>query len=315
MALRKVLITDGVHPILPERLAELGYEIKYVPNISLEDVKKEIHLYEGVVINSKIIMDKEMFDAAKLLKWVGRLGSGLEIIDLEYAEKKNVRIINSPEGNRNAVAEHMIGMLLSLANNLNRIDQEVRSRIWNREKARGFEILGKKVGLIGFGNTGQAMARKLSGFGVEILAHDKYLQIFPDEFPNVRSVNLQDLLAESDIISLHLPLTSETTYIADKEFFSRCKKGFILLNGSRGKCVELQSLIETLEQGKCRGACLDVFENEKPASYSTTESLLYQRLFDIPNTILSPHVAGWTLESKEKLANIIVDKLVLHFQV
>ncbi len=310
MSLGQVLITDGVHPILPQKLTDLGYEIKYKPNISLGEVKNEVHLYEGLVINSKIIMDKEMLDKATNLKWVGRLGSGLEIIDLEYAKVKNVRIISSPEGNRNAVAEHMMGMLLSFANNLNRIDQEVRSKIWKREEARGFEIFGRKIGLIGFGNTGKAMARKLSGFGVEILAHDKYFQIFPDEYPDVRSVSLEELQSESDIISLHLPLTPETLHYVDKKFVHKCKNGFILLNGSRGKCVDLQSLIEALEDGKCRGACLDVFENEKPASYSTSESLLYQRLFDHPNTILSPHVAGWTNESKEKLARIIVDKLV-----
>jgi len=310
MALGKVLITDGVHPTLSERLAELGYEIEYEPNISLDEVKKRVHLYKGLIINSKIIIDQKMFDAASQLEWVGRLGSGLEIIDLAYARKKGIRIISSPEGNRNAVAEHMIGMLLSLANNLNRIDLEVRNRIWNREAARGFEIFGKTVGLIGFGNTGQAMARKLIGFGVNVLVFDKYFQVFPDEFPSVTSVSLEELQSESDIISLHLPLTEETIYFADQKFFVGCKNGFVFLNGSRGKCVDLQSLLETLEKGKCRGACLDVFENEKPASYSKTESLLYQRLFDLPNTILSPHVAGWTIESKEKLANIIVDKLV-----
>ena len=310
MAAGKVLITDGVHPILPERLSQLGYEIKYEPNISLSEVKKQVHLYAGLIINSKIIMDKEMFDLATNLKWVGRLGSGLEIIDLEYAKKKNVRIISSPEGNRNAVAEHMMGMLLSLANNLNRIDQEVRNRIWEREGARGFELFGKKVGLIGFGNTGQAMARKLSGFGVDILAHDKYFQIFPDQFPLITSVSIEKLQAEADIISLHLPLTAETVHYVNEKFIAGCKNDFILLNGSRGKCVDLQTLIEALKNGKCRGACLDVFENEKPASYSSSESLLYQQLFENPKTILSPHVAGWTIESKKKLAKIIVDKLV-----
>ncbi len=310
MQLGKVLITDGVHPILPEKLRRLGYEIVYKPKSTLEEVKKEVEFYEGLIINSKIIVDKEFLDLAKKLKWIGRLGSGLEIIDLAYAAKRGVRVISSPEGNRNAVAEHMIGMLLALANNLVRIDAEVRDKFWDREAARGFEISGKVIGLIGFGNTGQAMARKLAGFGVDILAYDKYKSIYSDEFPTVKSVEIQTLLQTSDIISLHLPLTKETTYLANDEFFNSCKNGFVFLNGSRGKCVELQSLLKALENGKCRGACLDVFENEKPTSYSESESLLYQRLFDLPNTILSPHVAGWTNESKEKLANIIFEKLI-----
>lgn len=310
MSQPKVLITDGVHPILIEKLENLGYLVEYEPKIELSVVRSRVQDYEGLVINSKIIVNRSFLDAATRLKWIGRLGSGLEIIDLPYAAEKNVRIINSPEGNRNAVAEHMMGMLLSLANNLGRIDREVRNLHWDREEARGFEIFGKTVGIIGFGHTGQAFARKLAGFGVKILVYDKYKTIFSDEFSNVASVSLEKLQESSDIISLHLPLTEETIHFADKNFFAKCKEGFVMLNSSRGKCLDLQSFLTILENGKCRGACLDVFENEKPTSYSDSESLLYNRLYKLPNTVLSPHVAGWTVESKEKMARIIFEKLV-----
>ena len=309
MSRGKVLISDGVHPLLIEKLEQIGYTVFYQPKIALANVLEQIASYEGLVINSKILVDKNFLDKAVNLKWIGRLGSGLEIIDLPYAAKKNVHIINSPEGNRNAVAEHMMGMLLSLANNLNRIDEEVRARHWDREAARGFEILGKTIGIIGFGNTGQAFARKLAGFGVDILVYDKYKTVYADEFTSLRAVSLSELQQKSDIISLHLPLTKETHHFANNDFFKECKEGFILLNSSRGNCLDLQAILKLLENGICRGACLDVFENEKPASYSESESLLYKRLFTLPNTVLSPHVAGWTIESKEKMARIIFEKL------
>ena len=310
---RKALVTDGVHPILLDKLKAEGFHLDYLPKITLAEVHDRIQHYEGLIINSKIIVDELLLAKAKRLKWVGRLGSGVEIIDFEAAKKHGVGIESSPEGNRNAVAEHMLGMLLSLLNNLSRLDREVKNFHWDREAARGYELSGKTVGLIGFGHTGKAFATKLSGMGVSILAYDKYHPHFKDHFPQVANVELAEIQQVADIISIHLPLTDETRNLINADFIANCKDGFFLLNSSRGTCVNTKDLIEALESGKCRGACLDVFENEKPATFTEEESLLLSRLYTHPNVLLSPHVAGWTHESKLKLATILFAKLSRHF--
>lgn len=310
---RKALVTDGVHPILLKKLEAAGYQIDYQPEITLAHVHQCISAYEGLIINSKIIVDDELLGKGELLKWVGRLGSGVEIIDFDAAKKHGVAIESSPEGNRNAVAEHLLGMLLSLFNNLNRIDAEVRNKIWRREAARGIELAGKTVGLIGFGHTGKAFATKLAGMGVQILAYDKFHPHFEDHFPQVKSSTLAEIQQSADIISLHLPLTADTRNLVNAGFIAKCQKEFYLLNSSRGLCVNTSDLIAALEQGKCRGACLDVFENEKPATFTQEESLLLSRLYAHPNVQLSPHVAGWTQESKLKLGLILFEKLCTHF--
>lgn len=305
----KVLITDGVHPVMFEGLEKLGYSYEYMPKISLEEVYPIIHHYEGLVVNSKILADKHLFDKAEKLFFIARLGSGMEIIDQDYAKEKGIHVINSPEGNRNAVAEHALGMLLSLANNFIHADNEVRNKHWDREKNRGFEIQGKTIGLIGFGHTGSTFGKKLAGLEMNVLAYDKYKIDYTHHFPFIKESSILEIQKNADIISFHLPLNSETKHKGNDSFFSNCKKGAIIINTSRGGIINTLDLIKNLETGQIGGACLDVFENEKPHTFSEEENIFYDKLYKIKNTILSPHVAGWTHESKYKLSKIILNKL------
>ena len=307
----KALITDYVHPSLIIGLEERGYTVDYDMSISMETLPALIHHYELVVINSKIKMFKDLIDKAPLLKYICRLGSGLEIIDLEYANQKNIYVINTPTGNNNAVAEHAMGMLLALSNNLLRSDREVRQMIWNREENRGWELKGKTVGIIGFGHTGSQFAKKMSSWELNIISYDKYRENYGPEWDFVSRVALEDILKDSDVISLHLPMTEETRNLVDWKFINCCKDKVIILNTSRGNVVNTLDLVEALEQGKVGGACLDVFENEKPHTYSLSETNTYSRLYSMDNVVLSPHVAGWTVESLEKIAHVTLTKLDL----
>lgn len=330
--MKKVLVTDDVHPLLMKGLENMGFTCFYQPNITNEAVHEVISDYEGLIINSKIMVDKALLDAGVKLRFVGRVGSGMEIVDKKYAAKKGVAVLSSPEGNRNAVAEHALGMLLSLANNLIRSNQEVKNFIWQREKNRGFELMGKTIGIVGFGHTGGAFATKLMGMGMRILTYDKYLLSGYTEgvrqtidngfnmqnaeltnekwhFSTIQEVDFQTVMNESDIISFHLPLTDEVIYMADADFFNACKKNIILLNTSRGKVVKTVDLIAALKSGKVQGAGLDVFENEKTATYTEGERDLYAELFKYENVIVSPHIAGWTHESKARLAIVLLKRI------
>lgn len=307
--MKKALVTDGVHPLLIEGLEQRGFHCDYEPNITLEEVRARIADYEGLIVNSKIIVDPFLLDRGGQLKFVGRLGSGMEIIDQEYARSKNVAVLNSPGGNCNAVAEQALGMLLTLANNLLRADREVRQKIWQREQNRGFEIMGSTVGIIGFGHTGSHFAQKLAGMGVSVLAYDKYKTNYTEGYAHVEESDLVGILTHADIISFHLPLTEETHHLVNQDLLDQCKPGVVIINTSRGKVVHTESLLQGLDSGKVRGACLDVFENEKPATFSEAENRLYQRLYALDNVVLSPHVAGWTIESKRRLAAILLDKI------
>ncbi len=311
--MKKVLITDGVHDLLIKGFEKEGFQVDYNPNISLSEVKSIIGEYQGAIINSKIIVDREMLDKATKLKFIGRLGSGMEIIDQPYAKEKGVAVFSAPEGNRNAVAEHALGMLLSLANNLNQGDREVRDFHWDREKNRGFEIMGKTIGIIGFGHTGSCFAKKLSGMGMRILAYDKYKYDYTYPFDYVEKTDLKTIQKESDIISFHLPLTNETKHFVNKNFISQCKKGVVLINTSRGNVIKTEDLILSLEDGSIGGAGLDVFENEKPHTFTVEEKQQYSKLYQFDNVVLSPHVAGWTLESKQKLAKTLLTKILTNF--
>jgi len=305
-----VLITDDCHPLLKEGLEKMGWECDFLPDITPEETRAIIGEYEGLVINSKILVNRDFLDAAKKLRFVARLGSGMEIVDRVYAAERGVNVWSSPEGNRNAVAEQALGMLLSLANNLPRADREVRQNIWRREANRGWELSGKVLGIVGFGHTGSQFARKLAGMEMKVLAHDKYLpKGFAAEMNWVEEAILEEIQAQADIISLHLPLTEETRGFANKLFLNGCKKGFVLINTSRGKRVRLEDLAAGLESGQVGGACLDVFENEKPNTYTEKEKTLYTRLYQFENLVLSPHVAGWTHESKRLLAEILLKKI------
>ncbi len=307
--MKRVLITDDCHPALTAGLERMGYACDFEPDITLAEVRMRIGAYHGLIINSKILVDRNLLDAAVHLEFVGRMGSGMEIVDRVYAAKKNVAVLSSPEGNNNAVAEHALGMLLALSNNLLRADRELRRLEWRREANRGIELRGQTIGIVGFGYTGSQLARKLAGFELRVLAHDRYKQGFSKEMPWIEECTPEDIRRQADIIRLHLPLTEETRHYVNREFIAGCKPGFILINTARGQCVDTYALADALETGQCGGACLDVFENEKPETYSQAEIALYHRLFALDQVVLSPHIAGWTVESKKLLAEILLRKI------
>lgn len=308
---KKVLITDKVHDLLVDGMQSLGFEVHYDTSVDMNVLEGIIHEYDGIIINSKIKMMQPMIDRGIKLKFIARLGSGMEIIDVNYARSKGIAAINSPEGNRNAVAEHAIGMLLGLANKLYKANAEVKNFIWNREENRGFELEGKTMGIIGLGNTGEMVAKKMSSWQLNILSYDKYRAHYGPELSFVSRVNLEDILNEADIITLHLPLTQETKYLVDKNFLQMCRKKPVIINTSRGEVVKTEDLIEAIQKNLISGACLDVFENEKAETYTESEKRMYQQLFDFENVVVSPHIAGWTKESLEKIAKVTLDKIKL----
>jgi D-3-phosphoglycerate dehydrogenase len=306
----KILITDNVHDLLPERLKGKGFDVTYLPDIGWDGVYDIIDDYCAIVINTKTRMNKKMLDKARKLKLIVRLGSGLDIIDLDYAGKKNIIVERTPEGNRNAVAEHALGMLLSLMNKIVVSNNEVKDFQWNREKNRGVELEGKTIGIIGFGNTGSRFAWKLKHFDVKILAFDKYKQRFDENFRFVVKASMDQLWEECDVLSLHIPLTEETKCLVDESFINKFRKDIYLINTSRGKIINTKDLIKELESGKIKGAALDVLENEKPGTYTDDEKVLYGKMFSMENVIVTPHIAGWTIESREKIAKYSYDKII-----
>lgn len=305
----KILITDKVHPSLISRLKNDGHEVDYRTDITLSEVISILPSYNGIVINSKIKMDSKAIDRNPNLDFIARLGSGMEIVDIHYAHSKNIRIINTPEGNCNAVGEQALGMLLMLSNNLYRGNEEVKSYQWNREKNRGIEIRGKTVGIIGVGHTGSSFAKKLQGWDVTLLGYDKYKKGYEKEFPYIEESTLEHIQDQADIISFHLPLTLETIYFCDNIFLNRCQKRPIIINTSRGVVIKTPDLIQALLSGRIIGACLDVLENEKPKTYTSQEKEMYQQLFSFDQVITSPHVAGWTFESLKKIADLVYERI------
>jgi D-3-phosphoglycerate dehydrogenase / 2-oxoglutarate reductase len=308
--MKKVLFIDDAHPVLKQELESMGYQCDEFPGKSREAIRSIIADYTGIIIRSKVDMDQDMLQHAVKLKFIARVGAGMENIDQEYATSQNIICLNSPEGNRDAVGEHALGMLLSLLNHLNRADGQVKAGKWIREGNRGIEIKGKTIGIIGYGNMGSSFARKLSGFDVNVLAYDKYKTGFSDTY--AEECSMDRIFAESDILSLHIPLTSETTYLVDRDYLSQFQKPIWLINTSRGMILKTEHLVEALTSGKVAGAALDVLEYEKT---SFEEMLLndlpvaLQYLFRAENVILSPHIAGWTQESKYKLAKVLADKI------
>ncbi len=307
--MKKVLVTNYVHPHLITGLGELGYEVVYDEHFDPAELNTLLPELSGIIINTKIKMTAERIRLGNKLEFIGRLGSGLDIIDLPQAEASGVAVYNSPEGNRNAVAEHALGMLLCLANNIRRGDNEVRQKLWKREANRGFELDGKTIGLVGFGNTGQAFASKLSSWALRLIYNDPYLLDVPEYLSNITSTNINQLRTDADIISIHVQLTEETRGMINYDFLKKCKKGVILINTSRGAVVDTTGLIRALEEHHLAGACLDVFENEKPHSFSFEENQLFERLYSMDQVVLTPHVAGWTHESLYKIAAVLLDKI------
>lgn len=303
MNTKKVLITDDVHPLLIKGLQELNYESDFRPEISFAETKAIIAEYEGLIINSKIYCGEELLNEAVKLRWIGRLGSGMEVIDITLCEQKGIAYFNSPEGNRNAVAEHALGLLLSLLRNIVKSNNEVKQNLWIREPNRGEELSGKTVGIIGFGNTGQAFAKVLRGFDVKILAYDKYQSGFEFE------ASLEQIFEEAEVLSLHLPLTGETEYWIDAAFLSRFRKPLHLINTSRGKVLQTADIFPFLESRRIKGIALDVLENEKLDRLSEEQGEALKKLQKYNNIILTSHIAGWTQESKLKIAETIIHRV------
>lgn len=309
----KILHLDTNHPLLLNQLNDLGFINDEDYTSSKEEIKLKIKDYDGFIIRSRFSIDKTFLDAATNLKFIGRVGAGLENIDCDYAESKGITLISAPEGNRNAVGEHSLAMLLSLFNKLNKADNEIRNGKWLREDNRGIELDGKTVGLIGYGNMGKAFAKKLRGFDVKVLCYDIKDNV---EDENATQVSLEKLQEKADVLSLHTPETPLTIGMVNQDFIKNFKKPFWLINTARGKSVITSDLVSALKAGKILGAGLDVLEYEKASFESLFSSTLpeaFQYLIEAQNVILSPHVAGWTIESKEKLAQTIVNKIKAKF--
>ncbi len=310
----KVLFIDSTNKALVEILKNNNFDCYYNPDISEDTIRETIHEYQGIITRSKITFDKELINKASNLKFIGRVGAGMENIDVDYAESKGVKCFNAPEGNCDAVGEHAVAMLLNLFNNLCRANMQVKNGIWKREANRGTEISGKTIGIIGYGNTGSAFARKICGFSAKILSYDKYKTNYEDGFSE--ETTLEKIFEETDILSLHVPLTKETHYMVDEQFLNKFKKNIYLINTARGQVVKTDDLAIAMQNGKVLGAALDVLEYEK-ASFEKLhfgdmpESMQY--LIDSDSVVLSPHIAGWTFESDYKLAKVLADKIVEAF--
>ncbi len=318
-----ILHADTNHPNLMRKLEEAGHHNIEGYEQTREETLQNQHLYDGIVIRSRYKIDREFIDAAPNLKFIARVGAGLESIDVDYARERGIKLFSAPEGNRNAVGEHSLGMLLSLFNKLNKADKEVREGLWHREENRGVELDGKTVGLIGYGNMGKAFAKKLRGFDVDVIFYD-ILEGIADE--NARQVEYEECFEKADVVSLHVPLTDKTEQMVNKEFIRKFKKPFWFINTARGKSVVTADLVEALKQEKILGAGLDVleyekasfeslFSNKKNVSISAADSIpeALRELMFMPHTLLSPHVAGWTKESHEGLATVIADKIIAAF--
>ncbi len=307
MSRKKLLIIDPMHPSLFSMLTAIGWEHDYRPDISTDEIKKIIGNYNGLIVRSKTIVNRDLLGDNPAIKFVGRAGAGVDNVDVEYLKEKNIEIIHAAEGNRDAVGEFTVGILLGLMRNIPRADREVRDFIWERERNRGEELNGKTVGIIGCGNMGQAFAKRLAGFGCKVLAYDKYKSGFGNTI--CEEVSMQRIYDESDILSLHIPLTRETRRMVTEEYLNRFRKNIILVNTARGEIVGLDAIVRGIESGKLRGAALDVLENEKLKALSTEQKQAFEYLKGKSNVIFTPHIAGWTYESHVKINVALVEKI------
>ncbi|MFY0600457.1 MAG: phosphoglycerate dehydrogenase [Cyclobacteriaceae bacterium] len=305
--MKKVLIVDLMHDSIENMLTEAGFEPHYRPDISREEILDVISNYSGLFIRSKTNVDKELIDLATSLEFVGRAGAGIDKVDYPYLTSKNIRLVNAPEGNRDAVGEHAVGMLLSILHKIHTGNVEVRSGVWDREGNRGWELKKRTVGIFGYGYMGSSLARKLKGFGCRVIAYDKYKSGYGTQY--VEEVDLQTFIKETEILSIHVPLTVETRGLFDSSYLREFKGVKVILNTARGEVMKLSAVVELLEEGKLLGAGLDVLENEKIRKLSAEEEKVFGRLKEFDNVILTPHVAGWTFESYERINKVLVKKL------
>ena len=305
----KVIITGKAHPILAETLSRYGYTVIDLPTISREQLMSTIGEAIGLVLTTRILADQELLEKATQLKWIGRLGSGMELIDTDYAVSKGITCVSSPEGNRLAVAEHALGMLLGLLHRIPNSFQEVQNGIWKREENRGVELSGKTIGIIGYGNTGSELARLLAPFQVAVLAHDIVKKVFTNNY--IQEASLSTIKEKADVISFHVPLTKLTQDMANAEFFGSLQRTPVLLNTSRGKVVHIPALLDALDKGQISGAALDVLPNENLSSYTETEKEWLHQLSSRPNVLLTPHIAGYSVEAHQRMAVVLLKKLGL----
>lgn len=303
----KILIIDEMHLSIIPLLENMGYQVDYKPEIDRKEIEAVIEEYAGLIIRSKTPMDKPLLEKALNLRFIGRAGAGLDKIDLKYLEGRGIKLFHAAEGNKDAVGEQATGMLLSLFNHISKADQEVKKGIWKREENRGEELKGKTVGIIGYGNMGSAFARKLSGFDVNILAYDKYKSGFGTF--HVTEVGFRQLQEEADIVSMHVPLTPETRDFLTIEVLEQFAKPFYFINTARGEIISFDTLNEAMDQGIIKGAVLDVLENEKFSTFTNTQKVAFEKLAARENVVFSPHIAGWTHQSYEKINQVLVEKI------
>ena len=307
----RILFIDSNHSLLNETLIKAGHTCDLNYTWTKDEIENNIHLYDGVVIRSKIKITKEIIDKAAKLKFIARAGAGMENIDVVYAESKGIKCLHAPEGNKDAVAEQAIGMLLGLFNNLFRANKEVREGKWIREGNRGVELMGKTIGIIGYGNMGSAFAERLKGFGVNVLVYDKYKKGFGND--SIKETTLEDIFKTADVVSLHTPLTDETNYLINDTFINHFSKNIYIINTARGKCLNTSDLVKNLKSGKVLGTCLDVLEYEMVSFEALDANQLpeaFQYLIQSDKVVLSPHIAGWTQESNEKIARVLAEKIL-----
>ena len=308
----KILVTEDIHQIFFDELASAHILVDDRSTInSRDELKALLPLYDGMLVRSKFFVDEDLIAGAKNLKLIARAGAGTDNIDEIYCQDNKITLINAPEGNRDAVAEHVIGMLLNLMRHISKSNAEIKNGIWLREENRGIEIGGKTIGIIGYGNTGKALAKKLSGFGVQVIAYDKYLTNYSDQF--AQEVSLNELQNRADIISIHVPLTVETKYLIDAAFLANLKTGVVILNASRGPVLQTSALIQYINNGKVAYAALDVLENEKIDQLNAAEQATFDLLCKESKVLLTSHIAGWTEASYYKIASVLAQKTIQFF--
>ncbi|WP_285009520.1 2-hydroxyacid dehydrogenase [Pedobacter faecalis] len=301
----KILIVDDLHPVFKQRAEDMGYVVDDEPQITRAETVARIPDYEGIAVRTKFRIDQEIFDKGQKLRFVARAGAGLDNIDVKIAEARGIKLLAANEGNMDAVGEHALGMLLAMMNNFRKADMEIRQGVWDREGNRGYELKGKTVGIIGYGHMGRSFARRLSGFGVQVIAYDKYKIGFSDEY--AREVSMEEIVKHSDVLSLHIPLTAETRQMVDDEYFFHFRKPIFFINTARGEIVSIQSVLNALKSGKVIGAGLDVLQTEKFPGLAQQD--WYPELISNDRVLLTPHVGGWTFESYRKISEVLAEKL------